>query len=419
MSDSPARSPRSYCSSPEMPHVPLASTSEPEPEHEHQPAPESEQSASTTVPAISRDLSFCLKAAEAPVHRLPVELLGEIFLACLPPDKYTRANAKLAPLVVSWVCTSWRNIALSLPKLWSSLALEPPHTHANDATHCAYLCQARFWLARAGRRKLSLSLQPRRGLYGDSRAPIQDYTTFLTVEAYLQRCTRLELNVPLPSAQVLQLLAKSFVLTEAKFSEIYVGWCPDHPLVEVENLEVLEFATPSSGLDPLLRWLVLPRLRDLTMSDSSSQPASWLATLSLLERSQCQLQRFSYTTQRHSVVNGAITEFLQHPALADVHSLVVRGFLISQHAVEVLGQQQQHLPLLTALELATCSNRNGELGSVVAARCAPANKNAGPPLGRAWLRSVTVKFDAEAHDRDVTALNALALGGLVVDVQPS
>ncbi|KAJ7769986.1 hypothetical protein B0H16DRAFT_1307137, partial [Mycena metata] len=99
-------------------------------------------------------MAFSLKSTDSPIQRLPVELLHEIFLACLPPLKYTPASHKSGPLVVSWVCKSWRDIALSLTKLWSSLALDPRH----DVFHCAYLSDARFWLGRAGRRKLSLSL---------------------------------------------------------------------------------------------------------------------------------------------------------------------------------------------------------------------------------------------------------------------
>ncbi|KAJ6592359.1 hypothetical protein B0H19DRAFT_886738, partial [Mycena capillaripes] len=53
-----------------------------------------------------------------PIQRLPVELLHEIFCACLPHAKYTPASKRLAPLLVSWVCSRWRSIALSIPTLW-------------------------------------------------------------------------------------------------------------------------------------------------------------------------------------------------------------------------------------------------------------------------------------------------------------
>ncbi|KAJ7670847.1 hypothetical protein DFH06DRAFT_909314, partial [Mycena polygramma] len=89
---------------------------------------------------------------------LPVELLIEIFHECLPFDKYIPASRRLGPLLVSWVCKYWRRIALWESTLWSSLVLEPPYNVLYDSDHCAYLSQARFWLARSGRCTLSLAI---------------------------------------------------------------------------------------------------------------------------------------------------------------------------------------------------------------------------------------------------------------------
>ncbi|KAJ7676622.1 hypothetical protein DFH06DRAFT_900938, partial [Mycena polygramma] len=89
---------------------------------------------------------------------LPVELLGQIFHECLPLANYILASRRLAPLLVSWVCKYWRRVALSEPTLWSPLVLEPPYNPLYDSDHRTYLSQARFWLARSGRCRLSLAL---------------------------------------------------------------------------------------------------------------------------------------------------------------------------------------------------------------------------------------------------------------------
>lgn len=94
------------------------------------------------------------------IHHLPIEILGDIFLLCIlvqgsPAaffefDKPVQPKRDLAPLSVSQVCRHWREIALSVPLLWCSLAV--PH-----ALHPKF---AEIWLARSGNLPLSLHLGP-------------------------------------------------------------------------------------------------------------------------------------------------------------------------------------------------------------------------------------------------------------------
>ena len=53
------------------------------------------------------------------ISNVPIEIYGEIFL------HYTASNPNSfwSPLILSSVCTSWRNAALRLPRLWANLAL--------------------------------------------------------------------------------------------------------------------------------------------------------------------------------------------------------------------------------------------------------------------------------------------------------
>ncbi|KAF8872286.1 hypothetical protein BD779DRAFT_349413 [Infundibulicybe gibba] len=55
------------------------------------------------------------------VFDLPVEVLGEIFLHCLPPGKWGSLSERDAPWLLIKVCRSWREVALSTPLLWSRL----------------------------------------------------------------------------------------------------------------------------------------------------------------------------------------------------------------------------------------------------------------------------------------------------------
>ncbi|KIK01234.1 hypothetical protein K443DRAFT_575802 [Laccaria amethystina LaAM-08-1] len=98
------------------------------------------------------------------INHLPIEILAHIFLLCIlhgwPAafceyyDQHPQPNRDLAPLSVSQVCRHWREIALSVPSLWCSLAgpqgavaaLHPEFTQA--------------WLARSRNLPLSLHLAP-------------------------------------------------------------------------------------------------------------------------------------------------------------------------------------------------------------------------------------------------------------------
>ncbi|KAF7337876.1 hypothetical protein MVEN_02010600 [Mycena venus] len=58
---------------------------------------------------------------------LPTEILTLIFIHCLPEDDFVIPRTTTAPLLLCVICRGWREITLSTPKLWSSLALRPMH----------------------------------------------------------------------------------------------------------------------------------------------------------------------------------------------------------------------------------------------------------------------------------------------------
>ncbi|TFK22684.1 hypothetical protein FA15DRAFT_671302 [Coprinopsis marcescibilis] len=63
-----------------------------------------------------------------PISRFPKDIFEEIFLAAaeisLVQSIHNQGNPKVIPEVaISHVCSSWRDVSLNLPKLWSSIAL--------------------------------------------------------------------------------------------------------------------------------------------------------------------------------------------------------------------------------------------------------------------------------------------------------
>ena len=83
---------------------------------------------------LQREIALAL-AYISPIRRLPHELLREVFLINF------EHNPRCA-WVFSAVCSLWRRIALSMPKLWSKLRLE---TTQNDSADTI-----RLWLERSG-----------------------------------------------------------------------------------------------------------------------------------------------------------------------------------------------------------------------------------------------------------------------------
>ncbi|KAJ7137288.1 hypothetical protein C8R46DRAFT_1322223 [Mycena filopes] len=91
-----------------------------------------------------------------PARRLPHDVVEAIFLACLPVGRYPVMSASQAPLLLLRICSAWRAIALSTPRLWASLHLVIDFTlHMESRTGTAALSE---WLKRSAACPLSLTI---------------------------------------------------------------------------------------------------------------------------------------------------------------------------------------------------------------------------------------------------------------------
>lgn len=81
----------------------------------------------TTISTASRRLFTASNALRPhPFTTLPVEIINEIFLRCLPDDEAeSTPSPNTAPLVLCHVSSFWRKAALADPRLWRRLALNP------------------------------------------------------------------------------------------------------------------------------------------------------------------------------------------------------------------------------------------------------------------------------------------------------
>ncbi|KAJ7654328.1 hypothetical protein B0H17DRAFT_864853, partial [Mycena rosella] len=60
-------------------------------------------------------------ALVSPARRLPDDIIREIFTATLPSDHQPKMTSRESPLLISRICSGWRSLALSMPRLWASL----------------------------------------------------------------------------------------------------------------------------------------------------------------------------------------------------------------------------------------------------------------------------------------------------------
>ncbi|OCB90743.1 hypothetical protein A7U60_g2042 [Sanghuangporus baumii] len=100
-----------------------------------------------SVPAWDEQLTI------SPCKILPTEVVAGIFEYCLPsgPERLDVPLQRLAPLTLTWVCKSWRNLCLSLPTLWTELAIGHNGSIPEEDVHLLEL-----WIVRSGYLPISL-----------------------------------------------------------------------------------------------------------------------------------------------------------------------------------------------------------------------------------------------------------------------
>lgn len=88
-----------------------------------------------------------------PIEQLPVEVLGEIFLHCLPDlTSFPTPRIRDAPMLLCRVCRHWREVAGSMPILWARFSADP------NVKHSGYSFMMDLWLDRPRSSTTPLSL---------------------------------------------------------------------------------------------------------------------------------------------------------------------------------------------------------------------------------------------------------------------
>jgi hypothetical protein len=93
-------------------------------------------------------------ALVSPARRLPEDVVREIFTASIPSDRHPSLSTKGSPVAMTLICSDWRRVALSMPRLWTSLHVEMPESSSFKLAHT----RLQSWLLRSAHLPLSISI---------------------------------------------------------------------------------------------------------------------------------------------------------------------------------------------------------------------------------------------------------------------
>ncbi|KAF8629914.1 hypothetical protein AX15_003192 [Amanita polypyramis BW_CC] len=195
-----------------------------------------------------------------PIHRLPREILAEIFIKCLPDAKLETlwTSKSFAPILLCNICSSWRELAVATPHLWSTLGISIRDS-ALDKLTAVHVTNK--WLERSGTLPLTLRLKhnpfvpflnPRPVLVKAILSVFANHASrWEDVALYLEGCPRLAL----PQVGSLPLL-RAFHLQASKQHIIRLPFSENPRLVRLSW--PYPFTTPTSAQIP---WHQMTHLR--------------------------------------------------------------------------------------------------------------------------------------------------------------
>ncbi|KAJ7252147.1 hypothetical protein B0H12DRAFT_962201, partial [Mycena haematopus] len=147
------------------------------------------------------------RALLSPARRLPLDMLQEIFVACLPTHRNCVMSASEPPVLLGRICSSWRTISLSTPCLWARLHIAEPSCpdlamslHVREHKLAQRVEITKAWLERSGQCPLSISLcgSPRPNL-----APPMYSNTSVLLQALIPFASRwLDISVTATSSDL-------------------------------------------------------------------------------------------------------------------------------------------------------------------------------------------------------------------------
>lgn len=183
------------------------------------------------------------RALLAPARRLPDDIIGEIFIQCLPTDRNPTRSLAEAPLLLGLICRSWRNISSSTPRLWNAIHVFVPIQVSPSPLPqtISELVEVRRqgvqrWLKRSGVLPLSISVSMTAlDVVDEPSMTVENFAQ--TIIQFSSRWKNIDLEVPATFIKVVEQLRPSDVpyLEKLQLNLPYV-WPlagPDEPPVDI------------------------------------------------------------------------------------------------------------------------------------------------------------------------------------------
>lgn len=140
--------------------------------------------------ATTRSRGRIVHNANAPIHKLPVELLAEIFLTAYNESLKEEAESRLLSLITA-VCGEWRSVALGVPRLWSVVIIS---TFPTGREFELVLQKAKAFLFRSKDASLRMVIGLQDGNSG--RLPKKKFQrVFDIAQPHFHRCQELRFNL--------------------------------------------------------------------------------------------------------------------------------------------------------------------------------------------------------------------------------
>ena len=225
------------------------------------------------------------RALISPFYKLPIEILQEIFIACLPTAHNHLMSRWEPPILLTQICSSWRNVAHATPQLWKSIHIAGPYRRlpgsphyflnflSTTIEHDPRLEAVVEWLTRSAAYPLDISV-------GHSISNDDDWFYYRTIDSLIQfseKWREIRLSAPyealLPIASLplskVPLLEALSLKCHVNFIELDPQWISSG-VVNAPNLRDLGLWSTFRNLDIVQLPINWSQLTNISLEDSPS-----------------------------------------------------------------------------------------------------------------------------------------------------
>ncbi|KAF7376692.1 hypothetical protein MSAN_00086200 [Mycena sanguinolenta] len=279
------------------------------------------------------------KALISPVRRLPLDIIQELFIACLPTHRNCVMSASEAPVLLGHICSSWRVISHTTPRLWSSLHVVEPHRNLANPTSASFeekvarrLEITQTWLGRSGQCPLSISLQTAPEDTSQDGSPVVSPTSMQFMEILLSFAPRWQhIQFTTPLSLLLEIMSQ-FDTKVPQLETAAFHHQGHHPLLStwgpfnmLRGARISSLSIPGAIFLPDKLPVQWSQLTTLTVSGTRwNVPPTMTSDALLRVISKCPELRCCKLMVHDSNIEGPI-QISQHPIveLAFLHTLAI------------------------------------------------------------------------------------------------